>query len=662
MTATMQAASTQQAPARLRQLNQWIVWKNENGRKIPYTHDGRLAKINNPSDWCSYADATIAKIEGDYAGVGFVFAKEGGLVGIDLDDCLDENGEPQPWAQEIITDFGTYAEISPSGRGVKLWCEGKLPTGKTGKKAAYQSGAVEMYQHGRYFAFTGEAILATEICNAQLAIEKWWPKVFDSPGAQEKKGSSAEADVEDVSEELMAQYRAIIEEMPESIDGANGSDALFAAACKIRRWGLNREQSWELLIHYNNTRCSPPWDMDEIEHKWEGARAAEPLSDAEKLFEPIVGHVEIQRSTMSLKDCRLVPVGEFGENSENIDFLVEGVLTRGESFVIGGPTKVLKTAISLNLCYSLATGVDFLGHFRVPKPVKVAFFSAETHPRKMRHRYEVFRKKFGDDCGDNLWLSDRSPQLTDEVWLDNLRTDIRNMGFDVCLIDPAYKSVFTGGAAGADASSNVHVAGAILDAYRECGAETGCAMGLCHHIKKTSSRSSIDFNDLTGSGFTEWTRQSMMLGREGTYGNNGKHNIVMGIMGSQGFGGSYNVKVDEGVKNGITGHLWEVDVKPIDGEDEPVFVDENQLSNLEQQIVDEMRADAEAGRVTTCSSLKKATGRNHTRVAEALKTLDQDKKLIKGRPAEPGEAGGQRTTVYGLLPTEDEILEEMING
>jgi len=57
-----------------------------------------------------------------------VFFQEDGLVGIDLDDCRDpETGALRRWARRVIKKLKSYAEVSPSGTGVKIWLRGKLP-------------------------------------------------------------------------------------------------------------------------------------------------------------------------------------------------------------------------------------------------------------------------------------------------------------------------------------------------------------------------------------------------------------------------------------------------------------------------------------------------------------------------------------------------------
>jgi len=85
-----------------------------------------------------------------------VFSTQDGLAGIDLDDALDEQGDVKAWARGIVERFGdTYMEISPSGQGLKIWVRGSLPANLPGVQVG--DGAIELYDHVRYFAVTGRA-------------------------------------------------------------------------------------------------------------------------------------------------------------------------------------------------------------------------------------------------------------------------------------------------------------------------------------------------------------------------------------------------------------------------------------------------------------------------------------------------------------------------
>lgn len=168
------ATSNEQIPKSLLELDQWICWRYEwrEGRltKVPIQTNGRLAETDNPATWTSFEDALAATRRHQNLGLGFVFAKGGGIAGVDLDKCLDEVGRLKPWAQPIVARFGdTYCEISPSGTGVKIFCRGNLEglVADTGTRRKYEDGQIEAYQHTRFFAVTGRAFNG-----APLAIEE----------------------------------------------------------------------------------------------------------------------------------------------------------------------------------------------------------------------------------------------------------------------------------------------------------------------------------------------------------------------------------------------------------------------------------------------------------------------------------------------------------
>lgn len=141
-------------PVDLRNSNQWVAWswRQRGGKrdKPPFrVSDGRLCNSGKPEDLTTFEQAIAAVEAGRFDGVGFRFTDLDPFAGVDLDDCRNpETGEIEQWAAIIISTLNGYTEISPSGRGVKIFCRGKLP----------RSGAsegIEMYATGRYFTVTG---------------------------------------------------------------------------------------------------------------------------------------------------------------------------------------------------------------------------------------------------------------------------------------------------------------------------------------------------------------------------------------------------------------------------------------------------------------------------------------------------------------------------
>jgi Family of unknown function (DUF5906) len=164
----------------------WVAWRNEKrgdqGKptKVPYgpAHGGK-AKADDPATWGlrAAATATATKLaNGLGGGVGIELGDLGGdtfLAGADLDSCLDEDGTLSPWAQAILDVVPSYAEISPSGTGLKLffyvasedvrpfldligvippqWGTRRDAPGAAGRN---HGPAIEIYLSHRYFAVT----------------------------------------------------------------------------------------------------------------------------------------------------------------------------------------------------------------------------------------------------------------------------------------------------------------------------------------------------------------------------------------------------------------------------------------------------------------------------------------------------------------------------
>jgi putative DNA primase/helicase len=91
--------------------------------------DSRPASSTDTSTWNNFAAAWRAYDGGGFSGIGFVFAKGGGVVGVDLDEVFDESGELRLQARRIVEKFDTYVEFSPSKRGLHLICCGSLEKG-----------------------------------------------------------------------------------------------------------------------------------------------------------------------------------------------------------------------------------------------------------------------------------------------------------------------------------------------------------------------------------------------------------------------------------------------------------------------------------------------------------------------------------------------------
>ena len=134
----------------LRVRPQWIVWKAVGDRpdKVPYSaRTGRRASSTDLLTWGTFQEALEAYENGDYAGLGFVFSSADPYTGIDLDDCVDADGEIAGWALEIVRYFDSYTELSATGTGLHVIVRGEIPNRRKDE--------VEVYSSKRFFTMTG---------------------------------------------------------------------------------------------------------------------------------------------------------------------------------------------------------------------------------------------------------------------------------------------------------------------------------------------------------------------------------------------------------------------------------------------------------------------------------------------------------------------------
>ncbi|MBL0869347.1 MAG: hypothetical protein IBJ18_02085 [Phycisphaerales bacterium] len=151
-------------PDALRTHANWICWRpvqKEPGAawtKVPISPvTGNAASVKDPSGWTSLEKAeAFARQRG--LGLGFVFTDEVGLVGIDLDECVDEQGQITAEAAGLIARLNSYAEFTPSGRGVRVIILAKKTTAKCTASSVCGAKKIEIYDSGRYFTMTGRPV------------------------------------------------------------------------------------------------------------------------------------------------------------------------------------------------------------------------------------------------------------------------------------------------------------------------------------------------------------------------------------------------------------------------------------------------------------------------------------------------------------------------
>lgn len=160
---------------------QFVCWRRvtRDGKetKIPINpRTGLTASVTDPSSWATFEDAWHRCVEvEDCDGIGFVFTENDPYSGIDLDKCLDQNGQPTNGADNFLNELVSYTEISPSGQGLHIIGRGCLPVSGLRK-----DGHFEAYSNKRYFTLTGLIFDDAPSCLKELDID-WIVARADKP-------------------------------------------------------------------------------------------------------------------------------------------------------------------------------------------------------------------------------------------------------------------------------------------------------------------------------------------------------------------------------------------------------------------------------------------------------------------------------------------------
>lgn len=150
-------------PDLLKGLPGWLLWRFQKRpgeiklAKVPYYSNGKIRSGVQGSDedrqqMTSYRLAHAACLSGGFSGIGLAILPEFQVVALDFDNCVTDGKIEVPWIAELATV--TYSEYSPSGRGVRAFMKGSLPS-KKDTQPKDGKFAVEVFGDGGYVTVTG---------------------------------------------------------------------------------------------------------------------------------------------------------------------------------------------------------------------------------------------------------------------------------------------------------------------------------------------------------------------------------------------------------------------------------------------------------------------------------------------------------------------------
>lgn len=239
-------------PTLLAMQRKWVCWKwlldaKSRWTKVPIDPATSLpGDVTAPDVWHSLDEATaVARASEGAFGIGFVVTLGMGIVGIDLDGCIDADGVVLPEAMEIVRSFDSYTEVTPSSTGLRIFVEASKPAfAKCKRNKAFGMKCVEVYEHERYFTFTGRHWDGTpsQVMPRQEQLDglcmTLWPPKPSRTSAQVTRQPLSDEEV--IARALKAKngdkFSALYEAGDASAYNGDDSAADMALCCHLAFW------------------------------------------------------------------------------------------------------------------------------------------------------------------------------------------------------------------------------------------------------------------------------------------------------------------------------------------------------------------------------------------------------------------------------------------
>lgn len=513
-----------QAPAALRELKQWLVWKLEpnpkpgkKDLKVPYyaksgTKRGwmpgpRSKKVGQGSPeelplLVTFEEAKAAAIERGMTGVGLAMVDGCPVTALDFDHCVTD-GVIHPDVEALIV--GTYAEISPSGTGVRAFVRGNLGD-RSDAHPDDGSFGFETYSSSRFVTFTGDMTGDTIAFGCENEVSEPSPLLIET--CEKRFGPKV---VRQISIGKSDKERVGL------------TDTQIAEVLKWTAGGdHNRWMAVGMAVHHE-TEGEGEWlwdewsqgiadyeGPDEIRYKWSTMGN---YTGNEKTFWSVLREaqalgcpVNVDTASPDEFEALPMPIGgrfnirshsDFASQVRSVSWIVKDFLPKATLGVLFGESGSGKTFASYDLCAAVCRGVEWNGK-RVTKG-RVLYVVAEGVAGFV-NRIKAYCHQQGISPSDIDMdvISDLTPNLLEPAQITDLIKDIKKREpYDLIVMD-----TFAQVMPGANENSGEDVGKALAECKR-IHRHTGAMVLLVHHSGKDASKGARGWSGLRAAADVE---------------------------------------------------------------------------------------------------------------------------------------------------------------
>jgi len=414
-----------------------------------------------------------------------------GLIVIDLDDKDGKSGS-KAYAElcEAESNVDTLMVQTPTG-GAHLYF--RVPEGRTLKTSASAlATGIDTRAVGGFVVASGSVTpqgVYSTIVDIEIAeCPKWIADRLQRPKATKS------SDLLDIKLDSVVDVKAAEEYAklaPPALQGEGGDAHTYKICCHLHNQGISIPKAVEILNEHWNSRCEPPWTLQDLAEKMQRAyQYAEKAPGCNSLNLP------------SIKPKIIHSVSQISEAIPPRDWILDGRLIAGYVTLTVAPGGVGKSMYTMLEAMSVATGKNLT---RNP-PIRtgpVLIYNTEDPQDEIERRLMALCKHNGINSRklDNVFYASgvQSPlrfvvsqaggaQITHDREI--LEEIIKEHNIVLVVIDPFIRCH------GVNENSNAEI-DLVVQQLSALAVSTQCSISVVHHTRKLSANADNDTMDIS---------------------------------------------------------------------------------------------------------------------------------------------------------------------
>lgn len=451
-------------PEPLRALPGWLIWRFEQfageakPRKIPFWADGtrRHGQQGGPQDrdrLTTFVAARDAAIRAGFDGVGFAPLNNFGYVFLDFDNCVDVHGNMPKEIEQIVSR--TYAEYSPSGKGIRAALKGDLGNHKS--HATPDQYGFETFSSTGFVTFTGNILPTVEVLGYEDHIAEVDENTTDLCQRRFGATSGPTFDPDDFMAGREPRLGLTINQMEEllaALDPSMGREPWLRVGMALHHETDGGDDGFELWDEWSSGGETYP-STESLRYQWEslrpapgkrqvtmasvikmakdaGCRPYEGPSREDVLAKAEAIQAELPRTSVGRFGA--VPIYDLTQR-EPMSWLIKGFLPKAQLGILFGASGSGKTFVALDIAFSIARGVAWRDR-RTTKG-RVVVIAAEGGSG-LGKRGQAYAQHYGFDLrgATDLHVITAAPNFLDGEDISEVIAEIKNLGdVDLVVVD-----------------------------------------------------------------------------------------------------------------------------------------------------------------------------------------------------------------------------------